>query len=190
MTKTKRKNDSLRNKNILMKRFLLFTCLAALMVFSKGQTYNNEWIDYSKTYYKFKVGTTGLYRISQTALATIGLGNTPAEQFQLWRNGQEIPLFTSAATGPLAANGFIEFWGERNDGKQDKQLYKDPVYQLSDKYSLQTDTAAFFLTVNPAGNNLRLQNTINDIAGNSLPAEPYFMHTEGKYLKDYINGGY
>jgi hypothetical protein len=161
-----------------------------LGLFSRAQMYNNEWIDYSKTYYKFKVGSTGLYRISQTSLTTIGLGNTPAEQFQLWRNGQQVSLFTSVATGPLGANDFIEFWGERNDGKPDKELYKNPAFQLSDKYSFQTDTAAFFLTVNPAGGNLRIQNTINDVAGNVLPAEPYFMHTEGKYFRDYINQGY
>jgi len=179
-----------RFKNILMKRILLLICFAILGLVSEGQTYNNEWIDYNKTYYKFKVGATGLYRISQASLATIGLGNTASEQFQLWRNGQQVPLFTSVATGPLSTNGFIEFWGERNDGKPDKELYKDPSYQLIDKYSFQTDTAAFFLTVNTAGSNLRLESANNNIAGNVLPVEPYFMYTEGKYFKDYINPGY
>ena len=55
------------------------------------------------------------------------------------------------ATGPLGANDYIEFWGERNDGKPDKNLYRDTSYQLSDSFSLHTDTATYFLTVNPAG---------------------------------------
>ena len=173
-----------------MKRFLILVSLTIPGLISQAQTYNNEWIDYSKTYYKFKVGSTGLYRISQATLATINLGNNPAEQFQLWRNGEQVPLFTSASSGPLGANGFIEFWGERNDGKPDRELYKDPSYQLADKHSFQTDTAAFFLTVNPAGGNFRLQNTANNVAGNSLPVDPYFMHTEGKYFRDYINSGF
>ena len=152
--------------------------------------FNNEWIDYNKTYYKFNVGKTGLYRISQTTLATIGIGNVPAEQFQLWRNGRQVALYTSVPSGPLAASDFIEFWGEKNDGKPDSTLYRDPIHILSDKHSMQTDTAAFFLTVNPAGSNLRMQDAVNNVAGNVLLSEPYFMHTEGHYYHDYINPGY
>src|SRR5258705_10928774 len=103
-----------------MKRILLLL-LTALSLTAKAQVYNNEWIDYSKTYYKFKVGATGLYRISQSTLNSIGLASTPAEHFQLWRNGQEIPLYTSVTSGPLASTDYIEFWGEMNDGKPDKQ---------------------------------------------------------------------
>ena len=172
-----------------MKRILLLSCLCWSLL-AQAQTYNNEWIDYSKTYYKFKVGATGLYRITQPSLSSAGLGSVPAEQFQLWRNGQEVPLYTSVASGSMSGSDYIEFWGERNDGKPDNELYKILDFQLSDKYSLQTDTAAFFLTVNPSGSNLRLVNTTNDVAGNILPPEPYFMHTTGKYLRDYINPGY
>ena len=50
---------------------------------------NNSWIDYSKAYYKFQVAKTGVCRISQQALASTSLGNAPAEQFQLWRNGEQ-----------------------------------------------------------------------------------------------------
>jgi hypothetical protein len=98
-----------------MKRIVIFFCILITGLYSQGQSYNNEWIDYNKTYYKFKVGETGLHRISQSSLATIGLGNSPAEFFQLWRNGQQVPLFTSVANGVLGVNGFIEFWGEKND---------------------------------------------------------------------------
>ncbi len=55
-----------------MKRFLLFTIiLLSLAMTSFAQVYNNEWIDYNKTYYKFKVAATGLYRIAQPSLAAI-----------------------------------------------------------------------------------------------------------------------
>ncbi len=171
-----------------MKRILLLL-LVCTGFFAEAQVYNNEWIDYSKTYYKFKVGSTGLYRIYQTTLTSIGLGNTPAENFQLWRNGQEIPLYTSVSTGPLSGSDYIEFWGEMNDGKADKQLYRDPDYQLNDHWSLQTDTAFYFLTVNPSGINKRLISTTNNVAGNTLSPEPYFMHTLGNYFRNRINAG-
>ncbi len=138
---------------------LLLPLLLAFSFFANAQTYNNEWINYSRTYYKFKVGSTGLYRISQPVLAGIGIGGTPAEQFQLWRNGEQIPLYTTVATGTMGAGDYIEFWGERNDGKPDNILYRDPDYQINDKWSLETDTAAFFLTVNPTGGNFRYTNT-------------------------------
>jgi hypothetical protein len=172
-----------------MKKILLLLLLMYSGFLIKAQVYNNEWIDYNKTYYKFKVGANGLYRISQAALSSIALDNTPAENFQLWRNGKEISLYTSIPTGILSSTDYIEFWGEMNDGKPDKQLYLDPDYQLNDHWSLQTDTAAYFLTVNSATPNKRLATTPNNIAGNALAPEPYFMFTLGNYYKSKINTG-
>ena len=171
-----------------MKKFLL---LSLLFVGFKGlaQNYNNEWIDYNKTYYKFKVGATGLYRINQPLLSSVGLGSVPAEQFQLWRNGKQIPLYTTLQTGVFTSGDFIEFWGEMNDGKPDYELYREADYQLNDKWSMETDTAAFFLTINPVGNNFRLTPTTNNLPS-ALTPEPYFIHTEGKYYKDAWNLGF
>src|SRR5215469_3635696 len=171
-----------------MKRILLPLLICTSFV-AAAQVYNNEWIDYSKVYYKFSVGANGLYRISQSDLSSIGLGSTPAENFQLWRNGKEIPIYTSIPTGAFSGGDYIEFWGEMNDGKPDNALYLNPDYQLNDHWSLQTDTAFYFLTVNPSGNNKRLVNTINNIAGNTLSPEPYFTFTLGNYFKGRINAG-
>jgi len=178
-----------------MKRFLLKVLIIAGMIALHNcnllaQPYNNEWINYNNTYYKFKVGATGLYRISQATLTSIGLGSIPAEQFQLWRNGKEVPLYTTVQTGPFGNNDYIEFWGEMNDGQADNIMYRTSTYQLNDKWSLQTDTAAFFLTVNTTGANLRLEPTINDVAGNLLAPEPYFIYTKGNYYKSLLNRGY
>ena len=171
-----------------MKKFLVPIFLLCVTV-THAQL-NNSWIDYSKTYYKFKVGKTGVYRISQPTLSAAGLGNTPAEQFQLWRNGEQVGLFTSVASGSLSPADYIEFWGVRNDGKPDKNLYRDTSYQLSDSFSLHTDTATYFLTVNPAGNNLRFATAVNNVAGNSLAPEPYFMNKRGASFNTIYNRGY
>src|SRR6188508_250402 len=99
---------------------LMVTTLFVLMTsVSFAQTYNNEWIDFSQTYYKFKVGGDGVFRIMRSTLATVGLENVDARDFKLVRNGQEVPIYTSAASGPLQMSGYIEFWGEINDGKPD-----------------------------------------------------------------------
>ena len=167
----------------------IFFGLLVLLAVTAGaqQRFNNEWIDYAKTYYKFKVGSNGVYRITPATLAAAGLDNVSAEQFQLWRNGVEVPIYTSKASGSLSGADYIEFWGQMNDGKADREMYRDPSFHLNDKWSLLTDSATYFLTVNPVGNNLRLKPEANNVAGNTLPAEPYFMYTAGNYFKTKIN---
>ncbi|MDB5280774.1 MAG: hypothetical protein JWR61_5729 [Ferruginibacter sp.] len=171
-----------------MKKFLLPIFL--LIASGTYAQLNNSWIDYSKTYFKFKVGTTGVCRISQAAVSAAGLGSIPAEQFQLWRNGEEVRLFTSVPSGTLTANDYIEFLGVKNDGKPDKNLYRDTAYQLSDSFSIHTDTSTYFLTVNPSGNNLRFQDAINNVAGNTLSPDAYFMRKVGASFKSQYNRGY
>lgn len=174
-----------------MKRFLL-SAIILLSAFTgiRAQSFMNEWIDFNKTYYKFNIGATGVYRISQAQLSAMGIGASNAAHFQLWRHGQQIPIYTSVASGALPANGYLEFWGESNDGKWERRMFIEPQYQINDKWSLYTDTAAYFLTVNPsAGANLRLVQTNNDLAS-VLPAEPYFMYKAALYYKATINPGF
>ena len=172
-----------------MKKFLLIPVVLLLAVTGYAQL-NNSWIDYSKTYYKFKLAKDTLSRINQPVLAAAGLGSVPAEHFQLWRNGKQVRLFTSVPSGIMSSGDFMEFWGELNDGKPDRALYRNPDYQLDDRYSLETDTAAYFLTVNPAGGNLRYVTAPNNTATNTLPADPYFMRRIETHYKDQINKGY
>jgi hypothetical protein len=167
-----------------------FSLLLAFVLSSANAQFNNSWIDYNKTYYKIKVGQTGLCRIPYTILQSSGLSSADASSFQLWRNGQEVPLFVSTPTGVLGAADYIEFFGEINDGKVDEALYSRPGLQLDNKWSLQTDTAVYFLTINTASANKRLIASQNNIALNTLPVEPYFSYTFSKHYKDQVNPGY
>lgn len=171
-----------------MRKLLIIVFILATVA-AKAQL-NNSWIDYNKTYYKFKVAKNGLFRINQSLLTSLGLTNTPAEYFQLWRNGEQVRIYTSVATGPFGAADYIEFWGKANDGAPDRQLYLKPGYQLCDSFSLHTDTASYFLTVNPFAGNLRYTNSPNDVAFNTLPQENYFMRTVAKGFKQQYNRGY
>ena len=164
---------------------ILISCIVCFNVVA--QQYYNEWIDYSKTYYKFKIAANGLYRITQSNLPA-ALQNIPAEQFQLWRNGKQVSIYTSVATGVLPAGGYIEFYGQKNDGLPDKNLYKDPNNQLSTDLSLETDTAAYFLTIN-AANNLRITDGVNDVAHNTLPADQSFLYHYRYDFQNMINRG-
>ena len=175
----------------MQKRFFFWVLFVGLFMDLAGQSssYNNEWIDYNKTYYRFRIGATGVYRISAAQLATLGLQNTNAADFQLWRNGEQVALYTSAESGPITADGFLEFWGEKNDGKWERRMYLQPQFQINDRVSVFTDTAAYFLTVNPGGNNKRLVNIANNLAAN-FPAESYFMYKLEVSFSNLYNQGF
>ena len=172
-----------------MKRILLIPIICLLALTGYAQL-NNSWIDYNKTYFKFKLAKDTLSRITQPTLAAAGLANVPAENFQLWRNGKEVRMFTSVPTGLLGTNDYLEFWGLMNDGKPDNPLYLDPTTQMSDKYSLETDTVTYFLTVNTTSTNLRYTSAVNNTAGNSLPADNYFMNRIEVNYNNIINRGF
>lgn len=170
----------------------IFTLLLLVAGFAAtAQQFNNEWIQFNQTYYKIKVAKDGLYRIPKSLLDANGLGNTQVQFFELWRNGEKVPFFPSVSNGTLPSNGYLEFWGEANDGKPDKALYRNPEFQHTTRYSLQTDTAVYFLSVNASQAGFRYTEVFNNVAGNVLSAEPYFMYTAGHYYKgNFPNPGF
>lgn len=160
-----------------------------MLSFSVNAQLNNSWIDYSKTYFKFKIGSDNICRIPQPVLNAAGLSTVNADNFQLWRNGQQVRIYTSVTGTALGASDYIEFWGEMNTGKADAPLYDNPVFQLADRYSLETDTSVYFLTVNPGGGNLRYTNQPNPAPGAMVP-DPFFMRKLDIYYKEQLNRGY
>jgi hypothetical protein len=173
-----------------MRKFLSIV-LICISIQSVAQSYNNEWIDYSKTYYKFYVAQKGLHRINQAVLQNAGLASTPAQNFQLYRNGVQVPIYTSIATGALGVNDYIEFNGNNNDGAADADLYNLLSNQLSKKFSLINDTASYFLTTNTTTNqNIRLLPINNNVPTNTLIKDKNFNYTVGIYEKSMIHPGF
>lgn len=161
-----------------MKRFFIvaLSILSFCTIFSvqAQQVYGNEWIDYAKTYHKLKVVETGLYKLNYTYLKNLGLENVNPQHLQLFRRGKEVAIYVEGeADGRLDASDFLEFYGERNDGVLDQELYKNPAHQVHQLHSMYTDTAAYFLTINPAGGNKRMQESNPAVAGRT--PEPYHL---------------
>ncbi len=174
----------------MMRIFLLLLLMVTEMLPSNGQPYGNEWIDHSKTYFKFPVRENRFFRIPVATLTAHGLAGTPAEHFQLWRDGTEVPIFTSVASGPLPANGFIEFFGSPLTGADEKELYNDPAWQTQPERSFFLDTAWYFLTVNTSGVNKRFTETPNPVLTTTLPADSFYMETARPLLAStLVNGG-
>ncbi len=176
-----------------MRRILLFTALLVSLLWCKAQPYGNEWIDYSQPHYKIKVWQDGVYRIPYSTLIAYSssFSGINVNNFAIYHNGQQVPLFISATGSTLTGSDYIEFYGKRNIGDVDSFLYRTGDMQPHPYYSLFTDTSIYYLTIRSNQANLRLANVQNNLL-NPPAKEPYFMWTarqittnkyyEGKYL--------
>jgi len=156
---------------------VVFLCLYLSQGNVSGQEYGNEWINYSKTHYKFKSAEDGLHRISYEALQASGIELNPAN-FKLYTAGEQIPIYISDPTA-FGAGDFIEFYGTKLDGAFDTQLFAEPNHQANPNYSLFETARTYFLLEDENGPYERIVDLANDLS-NLPPAEGNFIHTARK----------
>lgn len=176
-------------KKIVLLAVLFLNC----KFFLTAQTlvYNNEWINYSKVHFKFKIGKEGFYRINAPQLNTLGLGGTNCAEFVLFRDGKKIPIYTSLAAGTFATSDYIQFYAYENDGKNDTKLYRQPNYQLNDNLSLFADSATYFLTTSAdLANNNHITQWANLAATSTQPPLDYYLAERRFNFKDRLNNGF
>ncbi len=172
-----------------MKKINLYLFFIVGLIFSlKAQPYGNEWIDFNKTYYKFKVLNKKICRIDYNTLVNAGISNNllVGNYFKLFKNGKEVPIYVTT-TGQFDNTSFIEFLGDGNDGTFDTNLYKDPNFQPHTAKSLFQDSAVYFLTIDENGPNLRLTPEANDLT--APPTKELFGYrTLSKFVSTIVNG--
>lgn len=125
--------------------------LVFLLIFSFGsaQNYGNEWINYSQKYYKISTVEDGIYRISYDDLTAAGfpVATVDPRNIQLIHRGIEQAIHISGqGDGVLNDSDFIEFYGKRNDGTLDEELYTLPEAHKRKFHNFYSDTTAYFLT--------------------------------------------
>ncbi|WP_082685158.1 C25 family cysteine peptidase [Hymenobacter sedentarius] len=126
--------------------WLLVLALSGPAALAQSGPYGNEWIVPSQQYYKVRVTQDGIHRLSYQYLTQAGLSNIDPSRLQLWRRGREVAVYQGGARTVFDANTYLEFYGQRNDGQLDRDLYKNASDQPHKLYSFYTDTAAYFLT--------------------------------------------
>lgn len=135
-------------------------------------SYTNDWINFSQPYYKLNVAQDGIYKVSYQELNAAGfpVGADP-RNIQLFHRGIEQAIaIEGEQDGSFDPTDHIVFYGKKNDGTLDKQLYISPEAQPHNYYNLYTDTAAYFLTIsNSIGK--RMSSLSENPAG--LPARTY-----------------
>jgi hypothetical protein len=114
----------------------------------------NEWIQFNQDYYRIPVGKDGLYRITYNDLQVAGfpVGSVDPLSIQLFHRGIEQAIYVEGQEDSEFNPGdFIEFYGRKNDGTSDTELYKPASAQPHTYYNLYSDTTVYFLTINSSG---------------------------------------
>ncbi|MEI6122447.1 MAG: C25 family cysteine peptidase [Bacteroidota bacterium] len=156
-----------------------------------SQPLGNEWISYSQSYYKVYVHENGIYRIGYNALLNAGvpLGSIDARSIQVFNRGVEQYIFVKGENdGMLNSGDYIEFYGERNDGKLDTVLYKSTARQPNRDYSLFSDSAAYFITWNSSITNRRMISETDINFSTYTPVSYIYKTSRQNYTSKYFAG--
>lgn len=143
---------------MLRQRFYIFFVglLAMSATLSTHAQYGNEWIDFSKTYWKFRIGKEGICKLNKSALDLAGVPSSASgADFVLFRDGKEVPVFVSTS-GVFGSTDYIAFYAFPNTGAADRELYLQPAKHINPNVSLFDDTATYFLTIDNSGPHKRL----------------------------------
>ena len=114
--------------------------------------FSNEWINFGQTYYKIPVTANGIHKITYTDLQAAGVpvGAIDPRRINLFHRGTEQAIFVQGQSDAVFdPTDFVEFYGKRNDGTLDADIYKPASAQPHSLYNLYSDTTAYFLTWNP-----------------------------------------
>ncbi len=176
-----------------MKKFLLTLCILSIWLSNKAfsQTYGNEWINYSQSYYKVYVHENGVYRISYNTLqnAGVALGTIDPRSIQVFNKGVEQYIYVKGESdGAFNSGDYIEFYGEKNDGNLDTQLYKGSAGQPNKAYSLFSDSSAYFITWNSSLTNRRMTLETDMSFSSYTPVSYIFKTSRQDYTSMYFAG--
>jgi hypothetical protein len=150
-----------------MNRFLnWFICICATVNFSGAMyaQFGNEWINYNQRYFRIKVITDGVHRVTHATLQNSGvpISSIDPRNLQLFYRGNEVPIFLfGTQDGSFDPGDYLEFVGRRNDGGLDTALYSNPAHIAHRSVSMFSDTSVYYLTWNNLTSNLRFINQID-----------------------------
>ena len=172
---------------LTIKHILLLFLLAGSFV-SNSQQFGNEWINYSQSYYSFKIVNDGVYRLDHATLVAAGIpvGSFQSDNIQIFGKEREVPLLINDnGDNTIDAGDYIVFYAERNDGWLDSTLYLDAQTIGNPVYSLYNDTIEYFFTWNSSSTNLRYVVETDVDFSNYSDVEDYILYT---YEHNFNNG--
>ncbi|MCG8309660.1 MAG: C25 family cysteine peptidase [Cytophagales bacterium] len=165
----------------MKKRIAILVLLSMSMpVRSIAQEYGNEWINFSQRYYKLYTAQDGIYRITYNELVTVGvpISTIDPRNIQIFHRGKEQAIFVKDQNDArFDPEDYIDFYGKKNDGTLDEELYVSPEAQPHKYYNFYSDTTAYFLTWSLSERGKRISD-FNESNILNLPAEPYHLNEQ------------
>ncbi len=170
--------------SVVLSGLTVLLCLFSSTIAEAQST--NDWIDHTKTHYKFMVEDDGLYRVTKSLLEENGLP-TNGDDLRIYHEGEAI-TFYSTASGDMGEDDFLEFYAAGNSGAFDTQLYASPSHQPNVFESLFTDTAAYFIVATPGVGGPYYEDAANELSDTPDP-ETFFMHQGYRDLTQTFSAG-
>lgn len=166
--------------------------LIRLPVSGQAQRFGNEWINRNQTYYKIPIGEDGIYRVTYNDLQAAGfpVDNVDPRRMQLFFRGQEQAiLIEGQQDARFDPSDFILFYGQRNDGTLDQELYVAPEAQGNPYYNLYSDSTAYFLTWSLGAVSGKRISSFQENNITNIPAEPFHWKEQLLQLTDQFSLG-
>jgi Peptidase family C25 len=171
-----------------MKNWLLAILFYPALSFA--QPFGNEWIDFNKEYYEIAVAEDAIFKITHSDLQSVGfpVNSVDPRRIQLFHRGVEVAIYIEGQGDAIFDPAdFIEFFGEKNDGTLDKDLYVNPGDQPHNYYNLYSDTTAYFLTYNLVASNGKRMSSPAPFTG-AIKDSYYFAKKVQLLTDDYSTG--
>jgi Peptidase family C25 len=162
-----------------------------MVSFSTSGQYANSWINFNQTYFKVSVLKEGIYKLTYSDLqsANFPVNSVDPRLIKLYHRGIEQAIFIQGEENAVFDTGdFIEFYGQKNDGTLDKNLYKPSSFQPHPFHNLYSDTTAYFLTyslIPPGGKRMASFSEVNV----NLPKETFHNGERILILSNRYSGG-
>lgn len=176
----------------LQKRVIavLFAFFLAGQAFAQ---FGNEWIRFNQQYFKIPVAKDGIYRLRYEDLQAAGFpANADYQRLQLFHRGMEQRITivkNNTGISQLEPGDYLEFYGIKNTGVSDAQLY-DPVSSQPHQYhNIYNDTTHYFLTVNTLAELGKRMETFAEVNVGGLPAETHHANERLLVLASQYNTG-
>ncbi len=154
------------------------------LVLATGQAIaqpSSGWIQFGQDYYKVRVGATGMHRLTYADLQAAGVPVNAIDprRINLFHRGAEQAIVVTGQNDAVFDPGdVIEFFGRKNDGTLDADLYDPPTAQPHPYYNLFSDTAAYFLTWNPLPVPGKRMENFFEVNSLALPVELAHQHED------------
>ncbi len=153
---------------------------------------SNAWINFSQDYYKIPVAKSGVYRLTYADLQAAGVpvGAVDPRRINLMRRGVEQAIFVQGQNdATFDPSDYIEFFGERNDGTLDNDLYSAPEFQPHKYYNLFNDTSAYFLTWSALPVAGKRMGNFFELNNSGIPKESFHNAQQLRVLASQYSGG-